>query len=226
MIDLARPRKFVVRHAGSRALGDGDGARQTAARSRPPYAWDDDDASREEAASRRGVVDPLTLGWSPFTALVDQPGHSQNLLPEKHPVGEVARRPPASPPSSADIRLAGARPAGAARYVRDHRDQRQVDDDGADRPYPRAGRAALRGRQQYRPRCAGPRVAGRRHPRAGTLVLPARVAASPSAPTLPCGSTSPPDHIDRHGDLAGYVAAKANIFARQQGRRLRRNRHR
>ena len=25
-----------------------------------------------------------------------------------------------------------------------------------------------------------------------------------------------PDHIDRHGDLAGYVAAKENIFARQQ----------
>ena len=27
-----------------------------------------------------------------------------------------------------------------------------------------------------------------------------------------------PDHIDRHGDLAGYVAAKENIFARQQVR--------
>ena len=25
-----------------------------------------------------------------------------------------------------------------------------------------------------------------------------------------------PDHIDRHGDMAGYVAAKANIFARQR----------
>ena len=25
-----------------------------------------------------------------------------------------------------------------------------------------------------------------------------------------------PDHIDRHGDMAGYVAAKQNIFARQQ----------
>ncbi len=25
-----------------------------------------------------------------------------------------------------------------------------------------------------------------------------------------------PDHIDRHGDMAGYVAAKKNIFARQQ----------
>src|SRR5205807_5201788 len=25
-----------------------------------------------------------------------------------------------------------------------------------------------------------------------------------------------PDHIDRHGDMAGYVAAKENIFARQQ----------
>jgi len=25
-----------------------------------------------------------------------------------------------------------------------------------------------------------------------------------------------PDHIDRHGDLAGYVAAKENVFARQQ----------
>src|SRR5262249_56710253 len=25
-----------------------------------------------------------------------------------------------------------------------------------------------------------------------------------------------PDHIDRHGDLAGYVAAKETIFARQQ----------
>ena len=25
-----------------------------------------------------------------------------------------------------------------------------------------------------------------------------------------------PDHIDRHGDMAGYVTAKENIFARQQ----------
>ena len=25
-----------------------------------------------------------------------------------------------------------------------------------------------------------------------------------------------PDHLDRHGDMAGYAAAKARIFARQQ----------
>ena len=35
-----------------------------------------------------------------------------------------------------------------------------------------------------------------------------------------------PDHIDRHGDMAGYVAAKEHIFDRQQRRRLRRDRHR
>ena len=33
-----------------------------------------------------------------------------------------------------------------------------------------------------------------------------------------------PDHLDRHGDMAGYVAAKRAIFDRQQPRRPRRRR--
>jgi len=35
------------------------------------------------------------------------------------------------------------------------------------------------------------------------------------APTVAVWLNITPDHIDRHGDLAGYVAAKRNIFARQ-----------
>ena len=35
-----------------------------------------------------------------------------------------------------------------------------------------------------------------------------------------------PDHLDRHGDLAGYVAAKERIFRGQKGDDARRDRHR
>ena len=33
-----------------------------------------------------------------------------------------------------------------------------------------------------------------------------------------CWLNITPDHLDRHGDMAGYVAAKEHIFARQQAR--------
>ena len=31
-----------------------------------------------------------------------------------------------------------------------------------------------------------------------------------------CDAADPPDHLDRHGSFAAYVAAKARILARQQ----------
>ena len=35
-----------------------------------------------------------------------------------------------------------------------------------------------------------------------------------------------PDHLDRHGGMAGYIAAKRRIFDRQRGAGLGRDRHR
>ena len=61
-------------------------------------------------------------------------------------------------------------------------------------------------------------------------LVPARGHASSSRPRRRYCSTSPPDHLDRHGTLAAYTRAKLQVFARQaqRGRRGRaaRPRHR
>ena len=76
-----------------------------------------------------------------------------------------------------------------------------------------AGRRT-RGRRQSRH--AGARrwtpLEQRRHLCAGDVVLPARADVHRSPSTSRCCSTSAPDHLDRHGDMDGYIAAKRRIF--------------
>ena len=120
------------------------------------------------------VADPATHRLVAHHRLVISPG-IPSTFPKPHPVAAAARA--AGKPIICDVELlARAQARGAVR--RHHRHQRQVDDDGADRPYPHRGRRALRGRRQYRPRRARPGAAGRGRPlRAGAVVLPARTAA-------------------------------------------------
>jgi len=53
-----------------------------------------------------------------------------------------------------------------------------------------------------------------RHLCAGALLLSARDHPS-LKPTVAMLLNITPDHIDRHGDMAGYIAAKERIFQRQ-----------
>ena len=88
------------------------------------------------------LVDLATADWSRFAALVLSPG-----VPLTHPEAALDGRARARGRRRGDRRhrafrprARGARARRAAR--RHHRHQRQVDDDGADRPHPARGRAA------------------------------------------------------------------------------------
>ena len=59
--------------------------------------------------------------------------------------------------------------------------------------------------------------------RARAVVLSARPVHEPALPASPSWLNLSPDHLDRHGDLAGYIAAKRAHLPRPGGRRLRRS---
>ena len=110
---------------------------------------------------------------------------------------------------------------------RHHRHQRQVDHHGADRPHPAPGRQA---------------GAGRRQPRHAALCRWNRCRATASmcwrcrsyqlelTPSALCDVAIllniTPDHLDRHGGMDGYIAAKALIFATERRGKHRRHRRR
>ena len=150
-----------------------------------------------------------------------QPRHSLTCCPSR--IRSPRRRAPPACRSSATSSCWRA-PQPEARYRRHHRHQRQVDHHRADRPHPATRRLAGRGRRQYRH--AGARLdaarAGR-HLCARDVVLPARAGRRRSALDVAVLLNITPDHLDRHGGMAGYVAAKRRIFDRQAHERLRRS---
>ena len=176
-------------------------------------AWDDNAASRD-AAAKAGVrvVDPTTVDWSGFAALVISPG-IPSTLPKPHPVAVAARA--AGKPIICDVELL-ARAQPEARFVA------ITGTNGKSTTTSLIGHIL----EQAGVRCEVGGNIGR-----GVLDL---------APLGPGGLyvlelssyqlellqtfrahvaiwlNITPDHIDRHGDLAGYVRAKENIFARQR----------
>lgn len=176
-------------------------------------AWDDNAASREAAATVGvPVVEPASIDWSRAAALVISPG-IPNRLPKPHPVAAAARA--AGKKIVCDLELL-ARAQPMAGFV------------GITGTNGKSTTTALIGHilAEAGMRCEVGGNIGR-----GALDL---------APLGPGGIyvlelssyqlelldtfranvavwlNITPDHIDRHGDMAGYVAAKENIFARQQ----------
>ena len=187
-------------------------------------AWDDSAETRAAAAAAGvKIAEPDSIDWSKITALVISPG-IPNLLPKPHPVAAAARA--AGVPLICDIDLlAQAEPK--TRFVGDHRHQRQVDHDGADRPYP--------AQRRLRPRRSAAISARRRSisSRSGwaaSMCWSCRPTSSSCVQTfhahVAVWLNITPDHLDRHGDMEGYVAAKKHIFDRQDDARLRDDRHR
>jgi UDP-N-acetylmuramoylalanine--D-glutamate ligase len=179
-------------------------------------AWDDNPASRE-AAERAGLaLRDLTTGPFAFDALLLSPG-IPHVLPRPHPVAVRARE--AGVPILADVEFlfrAVQAAGGGARFVGvtgtngkstctaliDHllKSAGQVSEVGGN-----LGPAAL-----------GLNILGV----SGTYTLEMSSYMLERLATIRfnCGVmlNLSPDHIDRHGDMAGYAAAKAEIFARQQ----------
>jgi UDP-N-acetylmuramoylalanine--D-glutamate ligase len=179
------------------------------------FAWDDNQAARE-AATQAGikVTDPSTIDWSRITALVISPG-IPNRLPKPHPVAEAARA--AGVPLICDVEL----------LAQAHPNNRFVGVTGTN------GKSTTTALIGHILESAGAEVAVGGNIGRGALDL------EPLGPhgiyVLELSSYQlellqtfrahvavwlniTPDHIDRHGDMAGYVAAKEHIFERQQER--------
>ena len=176
-------------------------------------AWDDNAGSRETAAQAGArIVDPLTLDWSKITALVISPG-IPNLLPKPHPVAAAARK--AGTPLICDVELlACAEPK--ARFV------------GITGTNGKSTTTALIGHilKSAGLACEVGGNIGRGALDLSTLGEGSVYVLELSSYQLELLETFrahvavwlniTPDHIDRHGDMAGYVAAKEHIFDRQQ----------
>jgi UDP-N-acetylmuramoylalanine--D-glutamate ligase len=176
-------------------------------------AWDDNAASRDAAAQAGArVVDPATVDWSGITALVISPG-IPSTLPVPHPVAVAARA--ADKPIICDVELL-ARAQPEARFV------------AITGTNGKSTTTALIGHilQQAGARCEVGGNIGRGaldlEPlgKGGLYVLELSSYQLELLQTfraeIAVWLNITPDHIDRHGDIAGYVAAKKHIFDRQR----------
>jgi UDP-N-acetylmuramoylalanine--D-glutamate ligase len=176
-------------------------------------AWDDNAASREAAATAGlNVADPLGIDWSGITALVISPG-IPSTFPQPHPVAAAARA--AGRKIVCDVELL-ARAQPGARFV------------AITGTNGKSTTTALIGHilGEAGVRCEVGGNIGRGALDLAPLGDGGLYVLELSSYQLELLETFrahvavwlniTPDHIDRHGDLAGYVAAKENIFARQR----------
>ncbi len=176
-------------------------------------AWDDDETSRAAAAGA-GVklVDPASIDWQRFTALIISPG-IPNRLPKPHAAAEAARA--AGKKIICDVELlAVAQPE--ARFV------------AVTGTNGKSTTTALIGHilTSAGVACEVGGNIGRGALGLGPLGIGGVYVLELSSYQLELLDTFrahvavwlniTPDHIDRHGDMAGYVAAKEHIFDRQK----------
>lgn len=175
-------------------------------------AWDDNEATRD-AAARAGVklADPAGIDWNRVTALIISPG-IPNRLPKPHAVAEAARA--AGKKIICDVELlAVAQPE--ARFV------------AVTGTNGKSTTTALIGHilGSAGVACEVGGNIGRGALGLGPLGIGGVYVLELSSYQLELLDTFrahvavwlniTPDHIDRHGDMAGYVAAKEHIFDRQ-----------
>ena len=177
------------------------------------HAWDDAAGGREAAASRGIVVADLReFDWSRVAALVLSPG-IPHTHPAPHPVVAAARA--AGVPIIGDIELL-ARSEPEASFV------------GITGTNGKSTTTALIGhilaangkRAEVGGNLGTPVLALAPLGRGGTYVLELSSYQLELAPSLACDVAVllniTPDHLDRHGGMAGYVAAKRRIFEQQE----------
>jgi UDP-N-acetylmuramoylalanine--D-glutamate ligase len=175
--------------------------------------WDDDQKTRAALGREVPLHDLATIDWHDIAALMLSPGISHSF-PEPHPVVAAAQR--AGVPILGDIELLG-RAQPHARYI------------GITGTNGKSTTTALIGHILS---AAGQRVeiGGNLGPPAlglaplgpqGNYVLELSSFQLELIPTLAFDIAVllniTPDHLDRHGDMEGYIAAKRRIFAGQNG---------
>jgi UDP-N-acetylmuramoylalanine--D-glutamate ligase len=179
-------------------------------------AWDDGAAARDAAAGAGIPVRDLTGGGFAFDALLLSPG-IPHALPHAHPV--AARAVAAGVPILADVEFLfrAVRAAGStARFV-------GITGTNGKSTTTALIHHLLTGAGQHAevggnlgPAALGLNILGAE----AQYVLEMSSYMLERLATIRFNSAVmlnlSPDHLDRHGNMAGYAAAKANIFARQQ----------
>jgi UDP-N-acetylmuramoylalanine--D-glutamate ligase len=174
-------------------------------------AWDDNETTRAAVAAEINLTDPARMDWRGVAALVLSPGIPHSF-PKPHPAVERARA--MGVPIIGDIELLG-RAQPKARYI------------GITGTNGKSTTTALIGHILT--------AAGKTVEIGGNLGPPALGLAPLGADGFYVLELSSfqlelvdslafdiavllnitPDHLDRHSDMAGYIAAKKRIFARQ-----------
>jgi UDP-N-acetylmuramoylalanine--D-glutamate ligase len=174
-------------------------------------AWDDSAAVREAVAGEAPLADPAEVDWRGVAALIVSPGIPLTF-PEPHP--GVLRAREAGAEIIGDIELLG-RAQPEARYV------------GITGTNGKSTTTALIGHilgAAGKPVEVGgnlgtPALSLAPLGKDGTYVLETSSFQLELIETLAFDVAVllniTPDHLDRHGDMAGYIAAKKRIFARQ-----------
>jgi UDP-N-acetylmuramoylalanine--D-glutamate ligase len=176
-------------------------------------AWDDNQAAREQAAGIGArLVEPSAIEWDKVSALVISPG-IPNQLPAPHPVAAAARA--AGKPLICDVELLARAHAGNRFVAVTGTNGKSTTTALIGHILKSAGAACEvggnigRGALDLAP--LGPH---------GVYVLELSSYQLELLETfrahVAVWLNITPDHIDRHGDMAGYVAAKEHIFDRQR----------
>ncbi len=211
MIDLAvlKGSSFVVLGLARSGLAT---ARALQAAGIDCIAWDDNAASREAAVQAGvNVADPAPIDWSRITALVISPG-IPSTFPKPHPVAAAARA--AGKKIICDVELL-ALAQGDAKFVAiTGTNGKSTTTALIGHILKEAGvRSEIGGNIGRAALDLAPLGQG------GVYVLELSSYQLELLETfhahVAVWLNITPDHIDRHGDLDGYVAAKENIFARQ-----------
>ncbi len=176
------------------------------------WAWDDADEKRAAAAA--AGINPIDLAhcdWRKPEFLVLSPG-IPHRHPAPHPVAALAIAN--GKPINGDIELL-LRAVPEAGYLGvTGTNGKSTTTALAGHVLQRAGRAAAVGGNIGVPALALPRLGPD-----GLYVLELSSYQLELVPSLACRVAVllnlTPDHIDRHGDMAGYIAAKQRIFERQ-----------
>ncbi len=176
------------------------------------HAWDDA-APRRDAAAANGVPieDPAELDWSRMAALVMSPG-IPHTHPRPHPAAAAARR--AKVPVIGDIELL-VRSAPDARYVAvTGTNGKSTTTALIGHILKESGRAVAVGGNLGTPVLSFAPLG-----KDGIYVIEMSSYQLELTQSLACEVAVllnvTPDHLDRHGGMAGYVAAKERIFNNQ-----------
>ena len=179
-------------------------------------AWDDGAASRTTAEQAGLPVRDLSTGAFAFDALLLSPG-IPHILPQPHPVAARARA--AGVPILADVEFLfrAVRAAGsAARFIGiTGTNGKSTTTALIHHLLTSAGRVSEVG-GNLGPAALGLNILGNE----GSYTLEMSSYMLERIATIRFNSAVmlnlSQDHLDRHGNMTGYAAAKANIFARQQ----------